>query len=215
MPAQRATKSPVTTPAKKVAKQVTKKLAKPAATRAASPAKAPASKAAPRPAKAISPSGQEPKARLEVGALAPEFSLPGDDGHTHSLAALRGKRVVLYFYPRDSTPGCTVEACDFRDRNAAFTRAGITVLGVSGDDLKAHARFRGKQALNFPLLSDTDHTVARAYGAFGAKTMAGHKFEGIIRSTFLIGADGRIAALWQPARVPGHAEAVLAAATAR
>lgn len=212
MPAQRAAKSPVTKPAKKVAAKVatraTRKVAEPTTTGAKKAAKSP-------PAKATSPSGQEPRARLEVGAPAPGFSLPGDDGQTHSLAALRGKRVVLYFYPRDSTPGCTVEACDFRDRNAAFGKAGVVVLGVSGDDLKAHARFRGKQNLNFPLLSDQDHTVARAYGAFGAKTMAGHKFEGIIRSTFLIAADGRIAALWQPARVPGHAEAVLAAATAR
>lgn len=214
MPAQRAAKSPVTTPAKKVApiaKKAAKKVAEPAAKKAA---RAPAGTARTAP-RATSPSGQESKASLEIGARAPDFSLPGDDGQTHSLAALRGKRVVLYFYPRDSTPGCTVEACDFRDRNAAFAKAGVVVLGVSGDDLKSHARFRGKQNLNFPLLADQDHAVARAYGAFGAKTMAGRKFEGIIRSTFLIGADGRIAAVWQPVRVPGHAEAVLAAAAAR
>lgn len=162
-----------------------------------------------------SPSGQEPKASPQVGELAPEFSLAGDDGHQHSLAALRGKRVLIYFYPRDSTPGCTVEACDFRDRHASFAKAGVTVLGVSGDDLKSHARFRGKQNLNFPLLSDHGNTVARAYGAFGEKMMYGRKLEGILRSTFLIGADGRIEALWRPVRVPGHAEAVLVAATAR
>ena len=155
------------------------------------------------------------------GSQAPASAAPGGvvPGIEVFLAnvpsALRGKRVVLYFYPRDSTPGCTVEACDFRDRQAAFTKAGVTVLGVSGDDLKSHARFRGKQALNFPLLSDPDHAVARAYAAFGEKTMYGRKLEGIIRSTFLIGADGRIAAVWQPVRVPGHAEAVLLAATAR
>lgn len=185
------------------------------------PGRSPAKSAAPSPAApaVTSPSGQEPKASLQVipqvGELAPAFDLPGDDGQQHSLAALRGKRVVLYFYPRDSTPGCTTEACDFRDRHAAFAKAGVTVLGVSGDDLKAHARFRGKQGLNFPLLSDLGHAVARAYGAFGEKTMYGRKLEGIIRSTFLIGADGRIAAVWRPVRVPGHAEAVLLAATAR
>lgn len=179
-----------------------------------SPARSTAAPKPPAPAP-TGPSGQEPKASLQVGELAPDFSLPGDDGQQHALAALRGKRIVLYFYPRDSTPGCTVEACDFRDRQAAFTKAGVTVLGVSGDDLKSHARFRSKQALTFPLLSDPDHAVARAYAAFGEKTMYGRKLEGIIRSTFLIGADGRIAAVWQPVRVPGHAEAVLLAATAR
>ena len=127
-----------------------------------SPARSTAAPKPPAPAP-TGPSGQEPKASLQVGELAPDFSLPGDDGQQHALAALRGKRVVLYFYPRDSTPGCTVEACDFRDRQAAFTKAGVTVLGVSGDDLKSHARFRGKQALNFPLLSDPDHAVARAH----------------------------------------------------
>jgi peroxiredoxin Q/BCP len=162
-----------------------------------------------------SPSGQESKASPQVGELAPDFSLAGDDGHQHSLVALRGKRVLLYFYPRDSTPGCTVEACDFRDRHASFAKAGVTILGVSGDDLKSHARFRGKQSLNFPLLSDLGNAVARSYGAFGDKMMYGRKLEGIIRSTFLIGIDGRIEALWRPVRVPGHAEAALVAATAR
>ncbi|MBK7826751.1 MAG: thioredoxin-dependent thiol peroxidase [Nannocystis sp.] len=178
-------------------------------------AKSAATQPAPPTANPASPSGQEPKASPHLGDLAPAFSLPGDDGREHSLAALRGKRVVLYFYPRDSTPGCTVEACDFRDRQAAFTKAGVTVLGVSGDDLKSHARFRDKQGLGFPLLSDLDHAVARSYGAYGEKLMYGRKLEGIVRSTFLIGADGRIEALWRPVRVPGHAEAVLLAATAR
>ncbi len=119
--------------------------------------------------------------------------------------------MVLYFYPRDATPGCTTEACDFRDRQPAFAGAGTIVLGVSGDDLKAHARFRSKHALSFPLLSDADHTVASAYGAYGEKTLYGRKSMGIVRSTFVIAPDGMIEAVWQPVKVAGHAETVLAA----
>ena len=155
--------------------------------------------------------GQEQRVSLKVGDRAPEFDLAADDGGRYSLATLRGRAVVLYFYPRDATPGCTTEACDFRDRQAAFAAAGATVLGVSGDDLKSHARFRSKHALSFPLLSDPEHAVARAYGAYGEKTLYGRKSMGVIRSTFVIGADGVIAAMWQPVKVPGHAEAVLAA----
>lgn len=148
---------------------------------------------------------------LKVGDLAPEFALAADDGRTYALKDLRGKRVVLYFYPRDATPGCTTEACDFRDRQPAFTGAGATVLGVSGDDLKSHARFRSKHTLSFPLLSDPDHAVAAAYGAFGEKVLYGRVSQGILRSTFVVGPGGAIEAVWQPVRVPGHAEAVLAA----
>lgn len=151
---------------------------------------------------------------LKVGDRAPDFALPADDGRTYALKDLRGKRVVLYFYPRDATPGCTTEACDFRDRQAAFAGAGVTVLGVSGDDLKSHARFRSKHTLSFPLLSDPDHAVATAYGAFGEKVLYGRTSMGIRRSTFAIGPDGAIEAVWQPVRVPGHAEAVLAAVAA-
>jgi peroxiredoxin Q/BCP len=183
--------------------------AKPAAASAATPAKKPA-------AKSTRPSGQEPKASpgVAVGDRAPDFSLPADDGKTYALKQLRGQRVVLYFYPRDSTPGCTTEACDFRDRQAAFTAAGAIVLGVSGDDLKSHARFRGKQSLNFPLLSDAGNAVAGAYGAFGDKVMYGRSLKGIIRSTFVIGPDGTLEAVWRPAKVPGHAETVLQTVTA-
>ena len=188
------------------------------------PSKRPASKAttARAPAKAAAgatgPSGHEPKAspatRLEVGDRAPEFALAADDGRTYALKDLRGRRVVLYFYPRDATPGCTTEACDFRDRQPAFAGAGATVLGVSGDDLKSHARFRSKHTLSFPLLSDPDHAVATAYGAYGEKVLYGKKSVGILRSTFVIGPDGAIEAVWQPVKVPGHAEAVLATVTA-
>ncbi len=200
------TRSPA--PTTKPAARTATRAAAPAAAKPARPSK-PAKVAAKA---ATSPSGQEPRVSLKVGDPAPAFKLAGDDGREHALAALQGQRVVLYFYPRDSTPGCTVEACDFRDRVDAFTKAGVTVLGVSGDDLKAHARFRSKHALSFPLLTDPDHAVATAYGAYGAKMMYGRAMQGIVRSTFLIGRDGRIEAVWQPVKVPGHAEAVLQAA---
>ena len=172
---------------------------KPAATRPADAAARPASKPAAKPS-AAGPAVQSP---------APDFSLAADDGRTYSLAGLRGTRFVLYFYPRDNTPGCTTEACDFRDRHAAFNQAKVPVLGVSGDSLGAHAKFRGKYSLPFPLLSDPDHRVAAAYGAYGEKSMYGRKMQGIVRSTFVVGPTGLIEAVWRPAKVPGHAEAVL------
>lgn len=178
------------------------------------PSRSPAAPAAPRKSPSAPRPAADPKpARrgLAVGDPAPAFDLPGDDGQRHSLAGLEGRRFVLYFYPRDSTPGCTTEACDFRDREPALTKAGVPVLGVSGDDLKSHAKFRGKHQLSFPLLSDPDHAVAGAYGAFGEKMMYGRALQGIIRSTFLIGPDGRIEAVWSPVKVAGHAEAVLQA----
>ena len=196
------------------------KPAKPRAATARAPAKAaPATTPATTPAfGATGPSGQELKAspatRLTVGDRAPEFALSADDGKTYALKDLRGRRVVLYFYPRDATPGCTTEARDFRDRQPAFAGAGAMVLGVSGDDLKSHARFRDKHSLSFPLLSDPDHAVATAFAAYGEKVLYGRKSLGILRSTFVIGPDGAIEAVWQPVKVPGHAEAVLAAVAA-
>jgi peroxiredoxin Q/BCP len=156
---------------------------------------------------------------LKPGDRAPSFSLAADDGKTYSLAELLhpsgsesgGRRVILYFYPRDSTPGCTTEACDFRDRLPAFTSAGAQILGVSGDSLASHGRFRAKYGLNFPLLSDPDNRVAAAYGAFGEKQMYGRTVTGIIRSTFVIGPDGRLEAVHSPVRVAGHADALLQA----
>lgn len=218
-PKPRAAKA-AAAPARKIAKKVAKAAAMPAAAKAKKVAKTasePAvakkvARAAPAKSSAVTrPSGQEPKASpgVGVGERAPAFTLPADDGKTYSLAALKGQRVVLYFYPRDNTPGCTTEACDFRDRQDAFTRAGATVLGVSGDSLKAHASFRGKQRLNFPLLSDAGNAVASAYGAFGDKMMYGRSLQGIIRSTFIIGPDGAIEAVWRPVKVNGHAETVL------
>lgn len=207
-PAKTATKTAVK-PATTVATRATTKVAaKVAAKPAAKPATRTATRAAAKPAAAKAPAGSAGPA---VGAPAPDFSLAADDGRTYSLAGLKGSRFVLYFYPRDSTPGCTTEACDFRDRHAAFLGAKVPVLGVSGDDLRAHAKFRGKHALPFPLLTDPDHRVAAAFGAFGEKVMYGRKLQGIVRSTFVIGPTGTIEAVWRPVKVPGHAEAVLQA----
>ncbi len=147
----------------------------------------------------------------KLGQKAPAFSLPSTSGSKVSLGDLAGKQVVLYFYPRDNTPGCTVEACDFRDRDAALRKAGAVVLGVSSDSLKSHDGFRAKHGLPFDLLVDADNAVAKAYGAYGEKLMYGKKVMGTVRSTFLIDAAGKLAAIWSPVKVAGHAEEVLAA----
>jgi len=148
---------------------------------------------------------------LKVGSRAPAFSLPSDDGETVSLSALKGKPVVLYFYPKDDTPGCTVEACEFRDSWADVRKTGAVVLGVSPDGLKDHQKFRAKFKLPFPLLADEDHAVADAYGAWGDKSMYGRKYQGILRTTFLIGPDGNIARVFEKVKPKGHAAEVLAA----
>jgi peroxiredoxin Q/BCP len=149
---------------------------------------------------------------LSIGALAPDFTLPAEPGDPVTLSSLKGQAVVLYFYPKDSTPGCTTESCDFRDREAALRAAGALVFGISRDTLKSHANFRAKQALGFPLLSDADGEVHRAYGAWGEKTMYGRTSVGAVRTTVLVDADGRVAQVWSPVKVAGHAEAVLLAA---
>ena len=149
-----------------------------------------------------------------VGAPAPDFSLPAEPGGLVTLSALKGQAVVLYFYPKDSTPGCTTESCDFRDREAELRAAGALVFGVSRDSLKSHANFRQKQGLGFPLLTDADGALHRAYGAWGEKMMYGRKSVGPVRTTVLIDASGRVAQVWSPVKVPGHAEAVLQAARA-
>ena len=148
---------------------------------------------------------------VNVGELAPDFSLLADDGTTVTLSALRGKPVILYFYPRDDTPGCTTEACDFRDRQSAVQGHGAILLGVSPDLQKAHVRFKTKYGLTFPLLSDPEKTALLAYGVFGKKMMYGKETLGVIRSTFLIDKAGKIAASWPKVSVKGHADEVLAA----
>jgi len=145
------------------------------------------------------------------GDAAPNFTLASDDGPAISLAALKGKPVVVYFYPRDDTPGCTREACAFRDRSSELKAHGATVLGISTDDVKSHGKFRKKFDLNFPLLADTEHKTAEAFGAWREKNMYGKKSMGIQRSTFLIDAAGVVRKVWRKVNVDGHDAEVLAA----
>jgi len=148
---------------------------------------------------------------VEEGRKAPAFTLPADDGTKVRLADLRGQAVVLYFYPRDDTPGCTREACAFKAKKAALTRKGAVVLGVSPDGVESHAKFKRKHRLNFPLLSDADHRVAEKYGAWREKNLYGKKSMGIQRSTFLIDAAGVVRRVWKKVKVDGHDAEVLAA----
>lgn len=145
------------------------------------------------------------------GKKAPAFNLPATGGKKISLAALKGKQVVLYFYPRDNTPGCTSEGQDFRDHYAAFVKANTEVLGISCDSLASHEKFSDKQGFPFALLSDEDGAVSRQYDVIKMKNMYGKQFEGIERSTFLIGADGKLLRVWRKVKVPGHVAEVLAA----
>lgn len=147
---------------------------------------------------------------LKPGDPAPEFELEADDGETVRLRDLRGRSIVLYFYPRDDTSGCTKEACGFRDHLEEFESRGWTVLGVSPDGIESHRRFREKHGLGFRLLADPDHRVAEAYGAWGTKKMYGREFEGILRSTFLIDEEGRIAKTYRRVRPAEHAAQILA-----
>ena len=146
-----------------------------------------------------------------VGEKAPDFTLPADDGRPVSLNGFQGKKVVLYFYPKDDTPGCTKEACGFRDNLARVTTKGAVVLGVSRDDAKSHMKFKDKYDLNFPLLSDVDGKVTTAYGVWKKKNMYGREYFGIERTTFLIDEGGKIARIWPKVKVEGHTDEVLAA----
>jgi peroxiredoxin Q/BCP len=146
---------------------------------------------------------------INEGEPAPDFSLPADDGRTVKLSSLRGRPVVVYFYPRDDTPGCTREACAFRDRQAEMAKSGAVVVGISPDSVESHERFREKYGLNFPLLADKHHRVAERYGAWREKNMYGKKSMGIQRSTFLVDAEGRVAKVWRSVKVDGHDEQVL------
>ena len=148
---------------------------------------------------------------LAVGQKAPAFTLSTDDGSQVRLTALLGAPLVVYFYPKDDTPGCTKEACAWRDCQAELTQLGVKLLGISPDTVESHAKFRDKHALNFPLLADPDHTVAESYGAWGEKTFMGRKSIGIRRSTFVIDREGKVAKAWHKVSVDGHDEQVLAA----
>ena len=150
-------------------------------------------------------------AMIQEGKKAPEFELGSSEGGDVSLKSLKGKTVVLYFYPKDDTPGCTREACAFRDNQAVLKRKGVVVLGVSGDSLASHEKFKSKYKLNFPLLSDPDKAVAKKYGAWGEKVLYGKKTIGMIRSTFVIDGEGVVRKVFPRVKVDGHAEKVLEA----
>lgn len=148
---------------------------------------------------------------LATGDKAPEITLPRDGGTSVSLSDFAGQKVVLYFYPKDDTPGCTTEAIGFTEMATEFAAAGAVVLGVSKDPVKKHDKFVAKYELGIALLSDEDGDVCERYGAWGEKSMYGKTYMGIERATFLIGADGTISHIWRKVKVPGHVDAVLAA----
>ncbi len=148
-------------------------------------------------------------ARLSAGDSAPDFTLPDQDGKSVSLGDFKGKKVIVYFYPKDDTPGCTKEACQFNENLQAFQRASVPVLGISADSAASHVKFRAKYGLNFPLLSDTGRKVMEAYGAYGEKMMYGKPVTGVIRSTFLVDESGRIGRAWYGVKADGHAAKVL------
>jgi thioredoxin-dependent peroxiredoxin len=151
---------------------------------------------------------------VETDEMAPDFTLSADDGANVKLSALKGHPVVLYFYPKDDTPGCTAEACAFRDRRAEIAKLGAKLFGISADTPESHGQFRDKFSLNFPLLADLDHKVAERYGAWRERNMYGKKFMGIQRSTFLIDRDGKVAKVWKSVKVDGHDQQVIDALAA-
>jgi len=148
-------------------------------------------------------------ARLEEGKTAPAFTLKDQDGNAVSLKDFKGSKVIVYFYPKDDTPGCTKEACQFNDNLRAFNKADVTVIGISPDKEEAHVKFRTKYKLKFPLLCDPDKKIMEKYGAFGEKMMYGKKVVGVIRSTFLIDEKGKIEKAWYSVKADGHAAKVL------
>lgn len=155
--------------------------------------------------------GKKIELGLKVGDEAPDFAVPSTDGSVIRLSDLIGKHVILYFYPKDDTPGCTKEACGFRDAYAAFRKKGAVVLGASTDPVKAHVKFTGKFELPFPLLADEDKSLVQAYGVWGEKVFMGRKYQGTHRVTFHIGPDGRIAHIWDEVKPEAHPAEVLAA----
>ncbi|UYO06303.1 thioredoxin-dependent thiol peroxidase [Paenibacillus sp. PSB04] len=143
--------------------------------------------------------------QFAVGDMVPDFTLPASTGEEITLSSFRGRKVVLYFYPKDNTPACTQEACDFRDALPQIEAKGAVVLGISPDELKSHGKFAEKYSLPFPLLSDKDHNVSEMYGVWQLKKMYGREFWGVVRSTFLIDEEGRLIKEWRKLRVAGHA----------
>jgi len=148
---------------------------------------------------------------LQIGDNAPDFTLPADGGKEISLSGYKGQKLVLYFYPKDDTPGCTTESCSFRDHKPDFENLDVAILGASKCSVAKHDKFVAKYDLNFPVLSDEDDDLCERYGVWKEKSMYGKKYMGIERSTFLIDENGKIAAIWRKVKVPGHVEAVRAA----
>lgn len=152
---------------------------------------------------------------MHVGSTAPNFSLEGDDSQVHSLKDYLNERLVIFFYPKDQTPGCTAEACEFSDKLHQFHKLGANVIGISKDSLASHARFKSQYSLRMPLLCDPDLAVHKQYGAYGEKTMYGKTVMGVIRSTFLIDEQGKILRAWYKVRVKNHVQTVLEALAGR
>lgn len=154
--------------------------------------------------------------QVQLGQPVPDFTLPsvGGEGDSVTLSQFRGTKVVIYFYPKDSTPACTQQACDFRDSSAYFASKGAAVIGISADSLKSHLKFADKHALPFPLLADENKEISRMFGVWQLKKMYGREFEGIVRSTFLINEEGILIQEWRKVKVGGHVEAVLQAVSA-
>ena len=148
---------------------------------------------------------------IQKGILAPDFELPDETGTLHRLSGFRGKPIVLYFYPKDDTPGCTTEACNFRDDYSAYKKAEVTILGVSPDSIKSHVKFKEKYGLPFPLLADEDHRVCELYDVWGLKKFMGREYMGVLRTTFLINAEGRIVHVFEKVKPAEHSDEVLAA----
>jgi len=148
---------------------------------------------------------------ISAGDPAPEFTLADEEGQMHNLSDYRGNPVVLYFYPKDDTPGCTKEACGFRDDYSAYEKAGVKILGVSPDNSKSHAKFKAKYELPFTLLADPDHEVLKSYGVWGLKKSFGREYEGVNRTTFLIGEDGEILKVYKKVKPANHSAEILSA----
>ena len=148
---------------------------------------------------------------LKENVLAPDFSLTDESGKKHTLADYKGKSILLYFYPKDDTPGCTTEACSFRDDYAEYEKAGVVILGVSADSVASHAKFKAKYHLPFNLLADVDHLVCEQYGVWGRKKMMGREYDGIFRTSYLIGPDGKIKKVFADVKPSGHSQEVIAA----
>ena len=165
-----------------------------------------------KPAKTKPAAAKSAETILAEGAMAPAFTLPRDGGESVSLSDFAGKKLVLFFYPRADTPGCTKEAIDFTRLKNAFAAAGTEVLGISADTVKAQESFRNKHQLSVPLISDEQHQMLETYGVWGEKSLYGRTFMGIIRTTVLVGSDGKVARIWRHVKVDGHADAVLEAA---